>query len=520
MSDDTDRGQTEIDPGQHEEFLIHPTIQTFAQDPNFDPRSTRQLEPGDVTSRGQAMENLLGMFSPFQAMKNPDTPEARAAYDERLKSHQPGKMPPVPGSPVINPTAAGMMDVAGNVAGAAGGAASKMLGSKAMFVGVKPIVETMGNMLERLGMSEGNLKRYLGIERGAEGFWRQEISDQPAHFTNNLPSPRLVSDSYNPALLRSNEKLHPGQDSGHWEDGTPDPVSGQVPLHWIPGTSNAGQWISKSVPLESVYDHPELYRAYPEARNIRVALEPEEEMESAGRRAYFNTDDNYIGISQGLTEEERRSSLLHELQHWVQHKEGFPLDHPSYFDPMFKEDYLNIMKEEARRAVSPSVLDEDELHQMAEQAFYLKQASEVEARNTQERMGMSAAERRRSLAVNTEDVQRQDQIISRAYTNTARKAGQEPPNAPLYDERTKTWTNPLDNLTPYEKQVMKDYLGKKTLAGMNREGPLGAYKEKVLTQAERNARRKSKMPENRIESEPIGKQEPSKPKPFDPKYFQ
>ena len=42
---------------------------------------------------------------------------------------------------------------------------------------------------------------------------------------------------------------------------------------------------------------------------------------------------------------------------------------------------------------------------------YMKLAGEVEARNVQSRLGMSAEERRRSLAIETEDVERKDQIF-------------------------------------------------------------------------------------------------------------
>lgn len=60
---------------------------------------------------GEALDALM----PFSAMKNPDTPEARAAYDVALK-RGPGKIQGAPGAPVFSPMQGGLLDVASALA--------------------------------------------------------------------------------------------------------------------------------------------------------------------------------------------------------------------------------------------------------------------------------------------------------------------------------------------------------------------------------------------------------------------
>lgn len=64
-------------------------------------------------------------FLPFSNLRNPDTPEARQAYDQALaRAHQTGggKIPQAPGSPILSPGVGAALDIAGNVGGKVAGA--------------------------------------------------------------------------------------------------------------------------------------------------------------------------------------------------------------------------------------------------------------------------------------------------------------------------------------------------------------------------------------------------------------
>lgn len=449
----------EVDPGQHEEFNIHPTVHSFAEDAQ---------QARDAAA--QRMQRSVGPSPGFDPFGDPTT--ARQQGLDWLKP-----VTDLPSDIVKHPE---NIIGTGNLTG--------------IFTAPGLTRSLISEGLEHIGLSPNFIKRFVGTERGAEGWWRQELSDDAARIIKMPPAPRAVSDQYNPAMVREGEKFHPN---------APE--------------ETGNQWVSKAIPLPEVYDHPAFFQKYPEAQDIRIRMEPEEHSEREGHRAYLSgNEDNLIGISQGLTRDEFKASLTHELQHWVQRREGFPIDHPSYFTPEFTEEYNNMVKDWARKQGVP----ENELDDFARFSLYTSQSSEVEARNAAERMNMTPRERAKSLATDTEDIERRHQIISRYYADYERSQGTPAPFDT--EQRLKKWDNPLANLSENDKQVMRDYLGKKSLAGMNRFGPLGPYKEHALTQKERNALRTKTSRGVPIVAnpEPVEKVEPSKPKPFDPKYFQ
>lgn len=74
--------------------------------------------------------------------------------------------------------------------------------------------------------------------------------------------------------------------------------------------------------LGEMIDHKPLFDAYPELRGLRVKAES---MESS-TAASFNPDDLIIRINQDLIRSDPdtiKGSVLHEIQHWIQYKEGF-----------------------------------------------------------------------------------------------------------------------------------------------------------------------------------------------------
>jgi len=70
--------------------------------------------------------------------------------------------------------------------------------------------------------------------------------------------------------------------------------------------------------LEDILDFPELYQQYPEIRDLDVAR-----INKFGG-AFYDPTRNYIGVADQLDNKSFQSALLHEIQHWVQDKEGFP----------------------------------------------------------------------------------------------------------------------------------------------------------------------------------------------------
>lgn len=76
-------------------------------------------------------------------------------------------------------------------------------------------------------------------------------------------------------------------------------------------------YIGQELRAPDVLEHPELYGAYPELAKLGVSPG------STGAGAAGNYSGTNIGLSPRLDARKQRSTMLHELQHGVQEREGF-----------------------------------------------------------------------------------------------------------------------------------------------------------------------------------------------------
>ena len=185
--------------------------------------------------------------------------------------------------------------------------------------------------METTGKDAKTIKRATGWERGGDGKWRMEIPDLKIKREETLP------------------------------DGTTY-VKSEFSLKFHDGA--LGEYV----------DAPELFEAYPELRNIRLAVRPEEMSDTGFSYGYFDKSRNMIvGYSDVSHAEEL---LVHEVQHAIQALEGFP--------------------------------GGGDGREMG--AEYWKLAGEVEAYNAAKRRKMTAEEKRESLLEETADVAEEDKI--------------------------------------------------------------------------------------------------------------
>lgn len=84
-------------------------------------------------------------------------------------------------------------------------------------------------------------------------------------------------------------------------------------------TINLDRFGEEELRLEDFLNHPELFETYPTMRGIRV----DRARDDASYRGAFLPTSQRIFLSDKLTPEEMRSTLLHEAQHAVQDREGF-----------------------------------------------------------------------------------------------------------------------------------------------------------------------------------------------------
>ncbi len=155
--------------------------------------------------------------------------------------------------------------------------------------------------------------------------------------------------------------------------------------------------------------HPEFYRAYPEAQLLGVEKAKFTGGGYDGRTVHIGTNhfSKSLLAGQQVPRNSARGVALHELQHYVQDVEGFA---PGASPDDFKSRFPGKSNEAVRLAL------------------YNSTAGEVEAENTRGRRNMTAAQRRASPPTSTEGVPRSEQHIGHHTSPMARQFGGDLPN--------------------------------------------------------------------------------------------
>lgn len=151
-----------------------------------------------------------------------------------------------------------------------------------------PIAERM----EAEGKDSEDIRISTGWFRNPyDGKWRYEFSDHQA-------------------------ELAPAQPEN--DIGLSDDASSRTALDALPESKIFGD--IESIPLDRVVNHQGLFERYPEARGISV-VKRRGLFDFGGLQGWFNPEKNEIGVTPYATDP--LNTILHEVQHWIQDKEGF-----------------------------------------------------------------------------------------------------------------------------------------------------------------------------------------------------
>jgi hypothetical protein len=96
--------------------------------------------------------------------------------------------------------------------------------------------------------------------------------------------------------------------------------------------------------LKDVFDSPELFKNYPDAADITFEIRAPWLDWSKSQQGYFNDAKNKIVITPYA--QNPRSTMIHELQHWVQTKEGFALGGNYNTVKNYDEKLLNTLEKQ------------------------------------------------------------------------------------------------------------------------------------------------------------------------------
>ena len=226
--------------------------------------------------------------------------------------------------------------------------------------------KSLAEAMEAKGMSEKSIKYMTGLERGSEGKWRSEIDDSAA--------------KVHPEVLKSGD------------------------------THN----------LEDVLDHPELYKKYPDARYLPVT----QQTLSLDTRGEYSPDIEHILMSDIKDKDKFKDTLLHEIQHWIQHKGGFdfksaaekPRGLQRTVVQQLTDKHLGEYKDALQKAIESGDFDEavnirKQMKKYEEYLTYRAEPREAEAHNVEKRSRFSKQQRQQVLAKETEFPSREHQLI-------------------------------------------------------------------------------------------------------------
>lgn len=258
-------------------------------------------------------------------------------------------------------------------------------------------------VLEANGVHPDDIVKQTGFARGSEGRWKTELDDSVSKFDSTW-----------------HERVE-GPDGTVFDKGT------------------------KTSSLEDVLDHPELYKAIPALKDIKVIRDSGY---PAGGAAYEKGSGpgGLAGaqIRMGTSAAEDPGILLHEVQHAIQEYEGFakggaPRSDVRYLDytpdvKALKPEMQDILKKAEDPEAIWTTKDIERGKYLAEvgrkykeyteaayaQAleYYHRLAGEVESRNVDTRLLLTAEERKRMLPAWTEDTPRSRQIVRDEATST------------------------------------------------------------------------------------------------------
>lgn len=293
--------------------------------------------------------------------------------------------------------------------------------------------------MEKSGKDAKSIKIATGWERGADNKWRYETKDIEYVPDGSARKLSLFDNKeWKKELDKLSNKMLDGEVLSDEENKRFDELSTKYD-EVIEQLNN-----TEKLYLDDYVKDDELFKAYPKLKQTKIVFVDK----NNGEAGSYSHKDNTITVNLN-SRIEVNSILVHEIQHAIQHMERFSTggnyksvllffeENPEVeikfvVDETYKEAKnrgIDITKEELHKMFTESddvaqdienkIIDRNniteaelgEVYNSGVDAGYRSISGEVEARNVQSRLNMTPEERRNTLASETEDVAREDQIF-------------------------------------------------------------------------------------------------------------
>lgn len=274
--------------------------------------------------------------------------------------------------------------------------------------------------------SSDNIRFSLAGERGAAAADKAE--ERTFRMDNLSVAKDMEKNKKKAKAIKAATGWERGAD-GKWRYEMPDVIL-RDPKEWVnKKTLTLSDIVEK--PNDLFKEYPELFDAYPELKDVKI----QKGRAKMGGSYYDNTITLNLGdireaikydldIHYKIATRLLKRTLVHEVQHYIQHEEGFAKGGSQQFvRDSIKDEFEKVIKQirglraEGKEDEAKALVERNKAlynayaNEKDSYKNYKSLSGEVEARNVSARLNMTPEERRKSLAESTEDVARKDQIF-------------------------------------------------------------------------------------------------------------
>ena len=162
--------------------------------------------------------------------------------------------------------------------------------------------------LEKDGTDSEKIRKETGWFKGYDGKWRFEIDDSELKFKTDIEKNRAA------AIELAKMKVK----SAELEEKIANDTATKAEENEYYNLDEKMIEYRKGVKLSDVINHPKLFEAYPQLKNVDVYYE----ISSVNRGAY-SSNGNVIMLNPMHTIDEQKEAIIHEIQHAIQGIENF-----------------------------------------------------------------------------------------------------------------------------------------------------------------------------------------------------
>ena len=289
--------------------------------------------------------------------------------------------------------------------------------------------DNKGNVIppsKRFNSRKSDIRFSLAGERGAAAADKAE--ERTFRMDNLSVAKDMEKNKKKAKAIKAATGWERGAD-GKWRYEMPDVIL-RDPKEWV---NKKNLTLSDIVekPNDLFKEYPELFDAYPELKDVKI----QKGRAKMGGSYYDNTITLNLGdireaikydldIHYKIATRLLKRTLVHEVQHYIQHEEGFAKGGSQQFvRDSIKDEFEKVIKQirdlraEGKEDEAKVLVERNKslynayANEKDSYKNYKSLSGEVEARNVSARLNMTPEERRKSLAESTEDVARKDQIF-------------------------------------------------------------------------------------------------------------